>query len=252
MTPADRALIAKAAAAPTPRHAVAVLYPGWGLVADGGHYHADHHFIVHAGNQWVAATVRIKDRLEDRYWADLDIDARASFIREAITTQVTATGTAEDLFNAITAAADGQDKPALAELGATVLGLLDDTSRTAHLTLLALGPTDSLSFNASLFHDYQNITKHRVLPMYRHYTPSTEQPVTTETAAQTITYTVHSKFFRPIDSDDDWSPWTPGQSVHLPDATAYVNHARTVIMNSTHRLQLRDPDGNVLDEVRPT
>lgn len=240
--------IAEAAAAPTPRDAVAALYPGWGLVADG--CPNIHCFILHRDDQWIAGTFLTKSQA-DVYWPDMDVALREAYLHDALTKNVTVSGAAEDLLNAVTAAATATDDsaPGPAQIAATLLDLLDDATRASHLTLLALSPTGNTSLPAELLRAY-NDTNRGTFGMYFHYAPGADTPVTTETAANTPTATVHTKLNRANNGRDEWSLGNP---VRVAAARPFFDRHR----NSPHyneiranlRFQLRDPDGNVIDEA---
>lgn len=254
---------------PTPRHLLAVLYPGWGLVADGGNYRGVCNFIVHRDHRWVAGTLHtaMDDADDTDDWARMSTGDRTTAIYDTLTTLIRATGTAENLLAAIIAAAEAPedpdraeprtsaDQPDCATLGAAVLDLLDPDTRAAHLTLLALDPTDSMSFAATLLYAHRRITDHTALPLYRHYTPGVDTPVTTETAAETPTATFHTRYrdnseFGAHSADNGhWTAWSTGQPVYPATATAFLNRARETNTHTNVQFQLRDPDGHVIDQA---
>lgn len=245
--PNDETLIAEAAAAPTPRHAIAVLYPSWGLVADGGNTPGTHRYILHRTDQWVASTVMTLD-FDGRDWADMSTFTRSNVISDTLKFRFAATGSADDLLRAIIAAANGLNEPVYTELGVAVLDLLDEPTRDSHLMLLGLAPADSMTFASALLWELRRAADTSTLPLYRHYTPGTDEPVTTEVAANTPTHTIHVRSRGTV--SETWGPWTPGQPVHLDHAAAYLAANRIDRHRGVVEFELRDPDGNVLDETR--
>lgn len=234
-----------AAQAATPRDAIAALYPDWGLVADGGNQPGFHHAIVHRDHTWVALTLTIKDFAET-HWPALGPTTRLTYLTAALDRATIATGTTDDLLHTLLNHGTTTDDYRLAELTAAALDLHNPDTRTAHHTLIALTPG---RWPTTLRQVIDQIATHQHLPLYRNYTPGTDEPITTQTAAGTPTHTIHTQNpIRTRNPRQGWRPWTPGHPVHPHTVTPYLAHIRTRRLTYI-RLQHRDPDGNVLDEA---